>query len=373
MNVTDGDTKRNRGGLEFLLVARHADDEHPEEIEKVARRLISTLKDLDLTPWAVRLSVVEHSGRDDAKTTALEITSALAADPDLKLANLRCEAAEPKRALGPTLVSSFAVESASEAIKGARDSVDQWFAKDRFDHAQSGENSILLVGNQPAIDCFLNGWVDETFSIAKGELVCLARRRAFGRTAKRWHLWWVITPKSAGAIDALREKIASKITVLGVLAGFTVALLGSVLVDLPDQSEQRTIALLSCACLATAAILFVGALLAYDQLMMPHRFWRTDRREEPGRQTRDPTDRGPVWRPPSSAGWILYQESIRLWGWVVGALIIAGVATWLLVLSTIWPIEPGREQLLVLFSAVLPIVLSFFWWKSQRPQLGTED
>jgi len=52
----------------------------------------------------------------------------------------------------------------------------------------------------------------------------------------------MLTPSASAAIEPLRQKISSKMTVLSVLAGFSLAVIGTVLVALPDDTVPRLLA-----------------------------------------------------------------------------------------------------------------------------------
>lgn len=195
--------------------------------------------------------------------------------------------------------------------------------------AETPSTVLLLVGHQPAIDWLLaDHRVDGAVALAAAEVACLAHP-ANADDAK-WHLWWMLTPSESAAIEPLRQKISSKMTVLSVLAGFSLAVIGVVLVALPDDTVPRLLAAGATTCFASAAAMYVYVLLAYDELMMPHRFWREERRSLPGRT---PSSPGPVARPPSSAGIFPYQHMVALWRWAMAALVLPGVGVVLLGVS----------------------------------------
>jgi hypothetical protein len=205
------------------------------------------------------------------------------------------------------------------------------------------------------------------------------------------------------AIEALRQKVQSKMTVVGVLAGFTASMLTTVAVSLagPDveQVMDRVLLQVASVLFAAATGLLVLALLAYDRLMMPQRFWLTGRPRARStwcsplkigrrRDVLDPVRCWPVARPPSSAGWVLYQQSLWLWKWVMWALALVGAgcvfmlgATWKSCLeggcTTSKPLlsAPSEEPRLYLAVAVLICVAVVVGCLGRRlgPDLGTED
>jgi hypothetical protein len=201
-------------------------------------------------------------------------------------------------------------------------------------------------------------------------------------------LWWAITPDDRVTIDALRQKIQSKMTVISVVAGFAAAMLTTVAVNLagPDVEEtlNRLLLLLASLFFAAATGLLILALFAYDQLMMPPRFWSTRRRP----RDPDPLRFWPVARPPSSAGWVLYQHAVRIWRLVIFALAVIGVGCVLMMVAALrlHPTVPCTEWsravsalpwqtrlwLVVGVGAIGGGVMLGLWCLL-RPKLGTED
>jgi hypothetical protein len=312
--------------------------------------------------------------------------------------------------LGPKHITAY------QDHRGAREAVcATWTAVEQHleDHRRHDckVNALMLVGNQPAVDWFLAGkrhcspagkpeWLLPRaidfgpISVAPGEIVCLARRA--GCSAWPWHLWWVITPSDERVIEALRQKVQSKMMVLSVLAGFMAAMLTTVAVNLagPDvganRPGDRALLLAAVGFFSLATVVLVIALLAYDRLMMPQRFWGIVR----SRGGTNPLRSGPVARPPSSAGWVLYQHSVKIWQRVILALVLAGMGTVLVIGSTarvcgekdgygksIWPdtslpcptesVDWEMYGVGVIF--VLILFVGFLAWRNIWPELGTED
>jgi hypothetical protein len=96
-----------------------------------------------------------------------------------------------------------------------------------------------------------------------------AGRRRTPQRVRPWRLWWVLTPNGSRGIDDLRSKIASKMTVLSVLAGFSTAIVAQILTQLPEGSPERGIAAGAAALFAVVAVVLIRGLLAYDRLMIP--------------------------------------------------------------------------------------------------------
>jgi hypothetical protein len=157
--------------------------------------------------------------------------------------------------------------------------------------------------------------------------------------------------------------------VLSVLAGFTLAATAAVLIDLAEKPVPRALGGAAAACLAVAAATYLCVLLAYDELVMPPRFWHAG---APPATTPGPLDLDVVARPPSSAGLVVYQRMVALWKWVIIALCLSGAAIALLALSKVWDNGPGTRGIVIAVAYGVGIAITW-WWRTHRPRLGTED
>jgi hypothetical protein len=338
--------------FEYLLVVRHGRVDDLAPVEEVARKLVETLDELLASSSRLSVGAVEHACTEASRATA-----------DVFAQKLGLRARAGPVALGPEAFPPYAPADAAAAVIEARSTINE--------RIEEEGRPWLMVGHEPAIDWLLHDWVDwgkRPLALAPAELACLSRVRGAGGL---WHLWWVLTPSAAAAIEPLREKISSKMTVLSVLAGFSLAVAGAVLIDLPkpESPGPRLLAGASAACFLTAATGYVCVLLALDQLMMPSRFWHAG---APSKDPSGPRQGGNVVRPPSSAGLVLYQQMTSLWAWVVRALLLSGVGIGLLALSQAWrngPIACGG----VVAAWVGVAVAIQRWWSSNEPRLGTED
>jgi hypothetical protein len=175
---------------------------------------------------------------------------------------------------------------------------------------------------------------------------------------------WVIEPTDEKTAEQLREKIASKMDVAKVFGGVVTLAVGIVLNLLADPKRvaalpHRPAAYLAAAALATALVLYVSTLYAYDSLLMPTRFWATVVAKRRRRSS-------VVERPPSSANLVLQQNMINIWNrkfTVANFLVIAGfglLAWGILKISPWW----------VLGAAALACVVAFF---GRQVDLGTQD
>jgi phosphohistidine phosphatase SixA len=342
-------------GYQYLLVARHARADKLSAAHEVAQRLVDTLEELAPSKWPMQVTDIEHSDTDASRHTAEIFADALGVP-----------ARTGDVALGPKQFPPYAPARVNDQAPG--DPVETSWVRIEKRLLKTPSTVLLLVGHQPAIDWLLaDDRVDGAVALAPGELACLARRT--GADGAKWHLWWMVTPSEAAAIESLRQKISSKMTVLSVLAGFTLAVIGAVLVALPDDTVPRLLAAGATACFAFAAAMYVCVLLAYDELMMPHRFWRAERKSLSGR---GPSSPGPVARPPSSAGIVLYQHMVALWRWAMAALVLSGVGVTLLGVSA----AAVNSAIAAVAVAVLGVVLGIavrLWWARIKPHLGTDD
>lgn len=333
-------------GYQYLLIARHGRIADLEPVQEVARRLADTLKELSDSHWPVCVTAVEHADTGECRATADVYATALQRSSRAGIN------------LGPEEFPPYAPEKARDQVERHQKLINERLG--------NREAAIFIVGHEPAIDWLLCEWVDRPVALASAEIVCLAR--AAGSLGK-WHLWWVLTPSKAAEIEPLRQKIGSKMTVLSVLAGFTLAVTVAVLVDLPADTGPRLLGGGAAACFFLAAATYVCALLAYDELMMPPRFWRT---EGPSEMAPDPLSRRVVARPPSSAGIVLYQHMVSLWSGVIAALAVSGLGIVLLALSDVW--VNGALAFVAVAAASLTVGgLIALWWFKGKPRVGTED
>ena len=146
-------------------------------------------------------------------------------------------------------------------------------------------------------------------------------------------LSWMLTPTAESAIQPLRAKLASKMTVLGVLAGFTLAVTAGVLDQSPTKVVPRALAGGAVTCFACAAAIYVCVLLTLttdDAAQVLARLLFASKWHARG------VNRKVVRRPPSSAGIVIYQHMISLWHSVIWALGVSWVGIVLLALSEVW-------------------------------------
>jgi phosphohistidine phosphatase SixA len=181
---------------------------------------------------------------------------------------------------------------------------------------------------------------------------------------RRPRVLWVIEPTDKTTAEQLRQKIASKMDVAKVFGGVVTLAVGIVLNLLADSKRVATLphplaAYLAAAALATALVLYVSTLYAYDSLLMPTRFWATAVAKHQRRSS-------VVERPPSSANLVLQQNMINIWNrqfTIANLLVIAGfglLAWGILKIAPWW----------VLGAVAMACVVAFF---GRQINLGTQD
>jgi hypothetical protein len=350
--------------LDILLVIRHGErGQELADVAAVAQRLGETIRDL---PFTIQHWAICHPSTAQTAATAEMFKARLAAlgEPE----KTKCT----KLRLGPSQFPSDPLpdNTIDKRVTELWNEVDCLFSPKQEGCLPGNPlDMLVLVGHQPAIDWFLDGRVDEDVAVALGEVAALIRVRG---TRGRWHLWWVITPQSQNALPDLREKIQSKMTVLAVLAGFSTAVLAATAIELAGNAvarpETRLLMLAAIALFFASAVVQIGTLLAYDRLMMPHRFWRT--RQPPALRSPGNLPTGVVERPPSSAGWVVYQESVRLWRWAVNAFIVAGAGVLVLLAAVACN---DLESVVVAGVAAIIVLLALICRRELPPDTGAPD
>jgi phosphohistidine phosphatase SixA len=267
-----------------------------------------------------------------------------------------------------------------------------------FPEAGSDGDAILIIGHEPYLGWIaknlLFGWwrkrgLGEGLPPAiRSEVHCLRFESARKKPAR--HIW-SISPSDPETVEALREKIKSKMTTAAQLSAFITLLLtfslgilvdrvkleelippkdsigskiGGLLPWIPIQPVEGawlhwTLAL-SIAGLFIAMALYLRAMYAYDSLLMPSRFWI------------QASGRPPKWmpaRPPSSAVWVLYTNMTRIWRGIFTLATFAVVIALLGIAEVVFRIHPAD-----FLAGVLPIGLLFWGYVHfYRPRVGSQD
>jgi phosphohistidine phosphatase SixA len=231
-------------------------------------------------------------------------------------------------------------------------------------------SALLLVGHEPELGMIageLLRWVrprwvrHRPYTTPPAGVSCI---RLGAAPWRRPRVLWVIEPTDDTTAEQLRNKIASKMDVAKVFGGVVTLAVGIVLTLLADSKKVAALphpvaAYFAAAALATALVLYVSTLYAYDSLLMPTRFWATAVRKRRRRSSI-------VERPPSSASLVLQQNMINIWSrqfTVANFLVVAGFG---LLAWAILKISPWW----ILGAATLAGVVAFF---GRRVNLGTQD
>ncbi len=111
--------------------------------------------------------------------------------------------------------------------------------------------------------------------------------------------------------------------------------------------------------------LYLATMFAYDRLLMPKRFWG----EKP--PPKEPQQRPTwlVWRPPSSAVWVLYQNMMRIWRYLFTAATYAVLLGIFFLAVAVFKLT---NQLIILLIPVVGIMV-FEYLIRTFPKLGSED
>jgi phosphohistidine phosphatase SixA len=239
-----------------------------------------------------------------------------------------------------------------------------------FIWAMKQQNSILLIGHQPLL-----GWI-------AGELTSKFHPGPFRNLISK--ILPFLGPKGipisrseilTNSIEEIKGKIKSKMEIAKLLSAFITTALGFLLGSLIDQQKVNYLGSYIWAFYASTGlffgsiILYLATMYAYDRLLMPTRFW--GEKPPPKNPAKRPT--WLVWRPPSSALWILYQNMMRVWRYLfTGATCSVLLGLMFLAYAVFKPCGLSET---VWFVGVVIFGLIIFWIYYRRfgPKLGTED
>lgn len=248
-------------------------------------------------------------------------------------------------------------------------------------YSRSDANTILIVGHQPLLGWIAHELLGKTIPISRSELLCLAFEHRGSRWFCKAHLRWVLSPRDDQAIEELKAKIKYKMESAKLLSVFITTalafLLGSLgdgtamldIVECPEVPWYRYSLILSLGLFFGAIGLYLATMYAYDSLLMPVRFW--GEAPPPPKTQKRPT--WLVWRPPSSAVWILYQNMMRIWRYLFTPATYLGVlGMFFLALAVIKPTWPFEGSFIVgIFMVSYAIAKMYSGHFGAK--LGTED
>jgi hypothetical protein len=246
---------------------------------------------------------------------------------------------------------------------------------------------VLVVANSPQVDWVAEKLLKKPVAIARGEIIAIGKRsrRRPWPTSKRRDLLWTIGPSEESEIKDLRDKIRSKMDTAKFLGAFITALVTFVLGKRFDTVKgtgfqagltqvQGILWLITIAGLGLAALFCFAAVICYDSLLMPVRFWESSARSSLLRPRRPSVVRWLVSRPPSSAARVLQQNMVRVWNrLVVLAIGILGVA--LAAFAVLVVVKPTSYADLYWPAAVVVAISAAAagYLVLARPRLGAQD
>ncbi len=247
---------------------------------------------------------------------------------------------------------------------------------EKFFNDNSEQNAILIIGHQPFLGWLCHTFLGKAIPQAPSELLCITINsiplHPFYRHA-RGTLRWVLSPKDDAAMAEIKEKIKSKMDIAKLLSVFITTALGFLLGSFIDKAKVEYISNYIWALHVSAVMFFVSIVLylatmyAYDRLLMPTRFWG----EAPPPKKPQQRPHWLVWRPPSSAVWVLYQNMMRIWKYLFGAATLT-VLLGLFFLS-VAVFKPTVSLIIFIPAIGLGLLLFWYYYRIFGPNLGSED
>jgi phosphohistidine phosphatase SixA len=238
--------------------------------------------------------------------------------------------------------------------------------------SQVGKNALLIIGHQPFLGWLVHVLTGEGIPLSRSELVCIAFDHTKTGKRDRGGVNWILSPTDSESAREIREKIKSKMDIAKLLSVFITGSLSFLLSSLIDKQRMDSIGDHAWA-LNTSAVLFfmsiglyLATMYAYDRLLMPSRFWSDA--IPPQNPKRRP--KWLVWRPPSSAIWVLYQNMVRIWRYLFMTA-TAAVILGLFFLAVAVFREP--QPILIASCAVVGSITFGVYYHLFKPRIGTED
>jgi phosphohistidine phosphatase SixA len=233
-------------------------------------------------------------------------------------------------------------------------------------------NAILVIGHQPLLGWMAFELLKKPVPIARSEILCIALKDDSLDGNSKCQLRWVLSPSDDKAIEELKEKIKSKMDIAKLLSAFITTALGFLLSSLIDQNKMNYIceykwALYTSAGLFLAAVgLYLATMYAYDRLLMPTRFWGHKPLPE------NPEDRPKwlVWRPPSSALWVLYQNMMRIW---YSLFTVATCSVLLGLFFMAYAVFKPAQPYWMIGIVAVGVIVFFVYYKHFGTKLGAQD
>jgi hypothetical protein len=233
-------------------------------------------------------------------------------------------------------------------------------------------NAILVIGHQPLLGWIAYELLKKPIPIARSEIICITLNERVFDGHSKGQLRWVLSPSDDKAMEDLKEKIKSKMDIAKLLSAFITTALGFLLSSLIDKDkmdyicEYKWALYTSAGSFLTAVGLYLATMYAYDRLLMPTRFWGHKPLPE------DPNDRLKwlVWRPPSSALWVLYQNMMRIW---YSLFTVATCSVLLGLFFMAYAVFKPEQPYWMIGIVAVGVISFYFYYKHFGPKLGAQD
>ncbi|MBY0458837.1 MAG: DUF4401 domain-containing protein [Gemmataceae bacterium] len=337
-------SKTNRKALEEQKRTKDKAAPLTTEGKKGSTKLALTLRGLEVKPKAILTSDHEH-----AKETGALISKGYTPDkqppviPDVK-------ALSPPPASGCLTLGNIAEAAKSKGVE-----------------FEAG-GGFVLVGHENRLS--------QLVTLATGtrirpldllDVVCVEapsfRELQLGTGKVAWRI-----PVRAHGEEDLRKKLATKITVANITAGFTFTSLIQILMNASVPTENTLfgenaqasawLAVVAIGCLTIALALFIAAVYIYDRLNMPHGFWGLNRAAK--------SDRLPAHaRKQKDKEGLIYVHMVHAWMWVFTPGIFFATLGLLLTVAS-------RSSWWVALGVALLLLLVVLYYRRIRPDLGVD-
>lgn len=349
----------------YLLLMRHANhksgvltNEGRESAEAVANRFKEVLEEFGVT------SALSENISFDIDSVMYASTSEVIATRYILHKTLQYNAVEKKdERLNP---ENFHPYINSEQKKTLIEDI-----KCRL-HDMKNNKALVIVGHQPFLGWLAREVSGKSLPISQSELLCIVFDNPQAYYWNNGYLRWVLSPRDDKALEEIKEKIKYKMEIAKLLSVFITTALGFLLSTLIDPDSMGDLAEVRWA-LIGAIVAFIGGIVlylmtmySYDRLLMPSRFWADSTPPQPV----SARPKWLVWRPPSSAVWVLYQNMMRIWRYFFTGATIS-VLVGLVLLS--WAALKVQCIELPIVIVICFIIASWWFYRVFRPQLGTQD
>lgn len=349
----------------YLFLMRHAKHdgttltrEGREHTEQVANRFAEVINELRKTKHsydniAINLCELWYAGSTEVKATKYALLKIM----DESVKGKEEELLHPDE-FNAYINSGSCKELAAKIKSTLRDMNDK--------------DALFIIGHQPMLGWIAREFTRQSLPISHSELLCLTFDKPDAYYWNEGYLRWVLSPSDEEAIREIKEKIKYKMEIAKLLSVFITTALGFLLGTLIDENKMKYLCKYEWALYGSvisfmfAIVLYLMTMYSYDRLLMPSRFWADSK--PPVNSYFRP--KWLVWRPPSSAVWVLYQNMMRIWRYLfTGANVSVGIGLLFLAYAVLKPANPLFS---VIGIVVFPLLI-FWFYKIFGPKLGTQD